>query len=639
MPMSRLCIFRIPRTTTDRRMACIPYVSELLFDTDMNMLFIGDGKTPGGLMVQVGQPVWMATGSVANNVPVFDVSGKLRDSGRSIDTLLTGPKKSTADNVAVFSGDNGTVLKDSGRSINRVVIGPDKSYAGNVAIFSDDTGNKVEDSHFPIKMFAITPELSFQNIGDIPEISAVDPFYFGKDRYQTVLKSSGIAAIEVVRGQTSSSRDNIPVYVDKSGTWLKDSRRSITDLVSGPKASVVGNIPAFSSTNGKELSDSGKAIKVLVVNPSYSKDGNIPIFDGTSGTTLKDGGKSIGDLQSSIDSKAAATHDHSLATKATPGLMSADDKTKLDDLPRDATNILLAPLLAIPSPLGTASAGTGETAARNDHVHAMPTIADVTGLEDTLKGKAELGHKHDPSMASRATLGSIKVGGNLTIDANGVLSVTDVVKSIGGKDGIVTLTPADINAATSSHTHPEFVVGPDSSGQDSLAAFSGSTGKLLRDSGILISALQSLLSKTSDRPVKCAYSYSRQSTPFQTKAMLALSLSKAPGVYHVLFGALCAITTSEALYRAIKTRIWFTESDALHAISERGMVMLMGIYGDIDAFGSGKKQDSRRDSYTLNASAELVTTDGELPLSGTSSDIFYTSIIVGIEVPGQIGTG
>lgn len=80
------------------------------------------------------------------------------------------------------------------------------------------------------------------------------------------------------------------------------------------------------------------------------------------------------------------------------------------------------------------------------HVHV---IGDVTGLQVALDGKAALGHTHDfsavyaplnhthawsqltgvpatftPPMASGVTLGGIKVGGGLAIDAQGVLSTT-----------------------------------------------------------------------------------------------------------------------------------------------------------------------------------------------------------------------
>lgn len=62
----------------------------------------------------------------------------------------------------------------------------------------------------------------------------------------------------------------------------------------------------------------------------------------------------------------------------------------------------------LPLALGTADAGTGQSAAREDHVHELPTlgelgaaaashnhtIAEVTGLSDALAGKSDTGHVH-----------------------------------------------------------------------------------------------------------------------------------------------------------------------------------------------------------------------------------------------------
>src|SRR5206468_2878030 len=63
-----------------------------------------------------------------------------------------------------------------------------------------------------------------------------------------------------------------------------------------------------------------------------------------------------------------------------------------------------------PSPLGTAAAGSGTTAAKGDHVHAMPSAADVgaaptvhthddryfteTEVTTALGGKSDTGHTH-----------------------------------------------------------------------------------------------------------------------------------------------------------------------------------------------------------------------------------------------------
>ena len=60
----------------------------------------------------------------------------------------------------------------------------------------------------------------------------------------------------------------------------------------------------------------------------------------------------------------------SAATTGAAGSMSAADKTKLDGIASGAAALSSA----TPSPLGTAAAGSGTSATRSDHVHAMPSL-------------------------------------------------------------------------------------------------------------------------------------------------------------------------------------------------------------------------------------------------------------------------
>jgi hypothetical protein len=67
---------------------------------------------------------------------------------------------------------------------------------------------------------------------------------------------------------------------------------------------------------------------------------------------------------------------HSVAVAASSaGFMSGADKSKLDGIASGATNTPLAS--TTPEALGVAAVGNGTTAARANHVHAMPSAADV----------------------------------------------------------------------------------------------------------------------------------------------------------------------------------------------------------------------------------------------------------------------
>lgn len=68
---------------------------------------------------------------------------------------------------------------------------------------------------------------------------------------------------------------------------------------------------------------------------------------------------------------------HAQATTSVDGFMSAADKTKLDGVASGATNLALSS--TTPANVGTAAVGTGTTAARSDHVHALPNTTVTPG--------------------------------------------------------------------------------------------------------------------------------------------------------------------------------------------------------------------------------------------------------------------
>ena len=85
---------------------------------------------------------------------------------------------------------------------------------------------------------------------------------------------------------------------------------------------------------------------------------------------------------------------------------------------------------ATPQPLGTAAAGSSADASRADHVHAMPTAAQV--------GAAAASHTHTTTDVVSFTAAAASAA---------------PVQSVQGRTGTVVLTRADITAAASIHTH------------------------------------------------------------------------------------------------------------------------------------------------------------------------------------------
>ena len=110
-------------------------------------------------------------------------------------------------------------------------------------------------------------------------------------------------------------------------------------------------------------------------------------------------------------SAARADHVHAIpdpATQSTNGLMSATDKAKLNGIAPNATNTPLSSVA--PSALGTPAVGVSSSAARADHVHAMPTAANIGLGNVTNESKATM--FTNPVFTGSATLtDALIVGG------------------------------------------------------------------------------------------------------------------------------------------------------------------------------------------------------------------------------------
>jgi len=69
-----------------------------------------------------------------------------------------------------------------------------------------------------------------------------------------------------------------------------------------------------------------------------------------------------------------------------------------------------------PANLGTAAAGTADSVSRSDHVHAMPSAADVGAA-------AALWHGHSHRVTTAVTLPEIETGGSVSLESGAVLQL------------------------------------------------------------------------------------------------------------------------------------------------------------------------------------------------------------------------
>ena len=142
-------------------------------------------------------------------------------------------------------------------------------------------------------------------------------------------------------------------------------------------------------------------------------------------TTSALGGVKVGANLAIDSSTGVLSGDYSAATTSAAGLMSATDKTKLDGIEAGATAITVDSAISSSSTnpvenqaiytalAGKVDAETGKGLSSNDY----------TDTEKTKLAGIEAGaNNYSLPTAAAGTLGGVKVGSNLAIDANGVLS-------------------------------------------------------------------------------------------------------------------------------------------------------------------------------------------------------------------------
>jgi len=67
-----MAVFRVPRITTSQRSSLLLQIGEIVYDTDQNMFYGGDGVTSGGFIIGQG-----ASGIVSNiTLTPTDISNK-----------------------------------------------------------------------------------------------------------------------------------------------------------------------------------------------------------------------------------------------------------------------------------------------------------------------------------------------------------------------------------------------------------------------------------------------------------------------------------------------------------------------------------------------------------------------------------
>lgn len=210
-----------------------------------------------------------------------------------------------------------------------------------------------------------------------------------------VALSGNAATGQVVKGDDTRLTDaRTPVAHTQSASTISDSTVPGRALLTAASAeaqraslglSSVASTGAYSDLTGRPTLGTAAALNVgMGANNVVQLDGSgrLPAIDGSQLTNLPSGGGGGGTVTSVTGTAPIASTGGTApvisiaeATPTAAGSMSASDKAKLDGITASATNTPLSN--ATPAALGIAAAGSSSSAARADHVHALPTPSGI----------------------------------------------------------------------------------------------------------------------------------------------------------------------------------------------------------------------------------------------------------------------
>ena len=173
-------------------------------------------------------------------------------------------------------------------------------------------------------------------------------------------------------------------------------------------------------------------------------------------------------ITAALNSKAAGDHTHELATSSKAGLLSAEDKKKLDGMIADGEKITVDDDLSqtsenpVQNKVVTAALGTK---ANESHGHS---ISDITNLQNSLNGKANNSHGHSISditnlqntLDGKASASHTHSGYSASGHGHSISDITNLQNTLDGKasashthSGYAASVHTHSGYATSDHTH------------------------------------------------------------------------------------------------------------------------------------------------------------------------------------------
>ena len=253
-----------------------------------------------------------------------------------------------------------------------------------------------------------------------PKTSADNVFAASGSDLETLLTT--IPTTETVNGLISAAIDALIDGAPATYDTLKEISEWIATHQSEYEALIAAIAGKVDKVEGKGLSSNDFTDALLTKLNGIEAGANAYTLPAATASSL--GGVKVG-ANLAVDSNGEISGNYSAATTSANGLMSSTDKAKLDGIAAGATAVTV----------DSAMSSTSENPVQNKVIYTelagkVDTVSgkqlsteDYTTAEKTkLAGIEANANNYSLPTAAAATLGGVKVGANLAIDANGVLS-------------------------------------------------------------------------------------------------------------------------------------------------------------------------------------------------------------------------
>ena len=254
-----------------------------------------------------------------------------------------------------------------------------------------------------------------------PKTVAENVFAASGTDLETLLTT--IPTTETVNGLISDAIDDLINGAPATYDTLKEIADWIATHQSEYEALIAAIAGKVDKVTGKDLSTNDFTDAYKTKLDGIEANANAYVLPQASASTL--GGGKVGDNLAIDSSTGVLSGNYSAATTSANGLMSSTDKSKLDGIAAGATAVTVDSSITSSSenPVQSAAIYTALAGKVDTETGKGLSSNDYTDAEKTKLGGIEANaNNYTLPAATTSALGGVKVGSNLAVDANGVIS-------------------------------------------------------------------------------------------------------------------------------------------------------------------------------------------------------------------------